>query len=112
MPQPVDFNTEVAKVTAAERAQEVMARVSLAAQQRQTTAEQENRVRAETEVRQTAETENLQVQADAKRRNPFIGRRRRRHTPSEDAGDAGAASPGAENTARTDPEQHQLDVTV
>jgi len=110
MPQPVDFQTEVAKVSAAERAQQIAGRVSLAAQQRDTSGEQQTRVEAETQVQQTAESENLEVDAEGHRRNPFAGRRRRRSKGDDVSGGIGAA--GGEDRPADGEERHKLDVTI
>ena len=110
MPQPVDFQTEVAKVSAAERAQQIAGRVSLAAQQRDTSGEQETRIAAETQVQQTAHTENLEVDAEGHRKNPFAGRRRRRSKGDEASGERDASGGG--NRSADGEERHKLDVTI
>lgn len=112
MPQPIDFNTEVAKVNAAERAQEVLARVSLAAQQRQAAAEQQSQIQTETQVIQTTHTENLAVEEEAKRKNPFIGRRRRRSAERSETPDETSAGSPPSVVSHEPNEEHHLDVTV
>lgn len=78
MPQPIDFQTEVAKVTAAERMQQIAGRVSLAAQQRQALEEERHRTEMETQVEQTDQPEGQQVEDKGKRKTPFSKRRRKR----------------------------------
>lgn len=112
MPQPIDFNTEVAKVNAAERAQEVLARVSLAAQQRQAATEQQNQIQTETQVIQTTHTENLAVEEEAKRKNPFVGRRRRRNPERPETQDETSAGATPIIVSQEPNEEHHLDVTV
>lgn len=104
MPQPVDIQTELARVSAAERIQQISDRVSLAAQQRVAAATQEDRLARETQVQETPHSQSEQVDAEARRRNPFVGRKRRRKKAEESAASHG---PG-----RTNGEQHRLDVTV
>ena len=89
MPQPVDLQTEVARVSAADRVQQIADRVSLAAQQRQVLSVEQERVDVETQVQGTADTQNREVDADGRRRNPFVGRRQRRRK-------TGAQEPGEE----------------
>ncbi len=76
MPQPIDFHSEVAKTSAAERVQQLLDRASLAAQQRQTQAEEQTRIAAETQVRQTPDAEHPELDGNGKRRNPFMARHR------------------------------------
>ena len=108
MPQPVDIQTEVARVTAAERMQQITDRVSLVAQQRLALAEQETHVVAETVVNQTQPKET-EVDTEARRRNPFVGRRRKRGESRQQNAEQPEA-PGHKGHA--DLESHHFDVTV
>ncbi len=81
MPQPVDFQTEVAKTTAAQRVQEITERASLASQLRGAAEAKENRASIETQVQQTAESGHAGVDADGRRKNPFVGRRAAKRLP-------------------------------
>lgn len=104
MPQPVDLQTEIGRLTAVQRIQDIADRASLAAQQRQVTSVEENRVASETQVQNTNQPENREVNADGRRQNPFVGRRRRRK------------SSGAEDEERPvaagDEEGRTFDVTI
>ncbi len=111
MPQPVDLQTELARVTAAERIQQTADRASLAAQQRVANDMEESRVSVETQVQQTDETENEQVDANGRRRNPYVGRRKKgkkgdgaEHETKPKAGDLRVIAEGTE--------EHKLDVTI
>ena len=104
MPQPVDLQTEVGRVTAAERIQAIADRASLAGQQRQITEVEEERVQAETQVQDTAETENRGVDAEGHRKNPFAGRRRRRDAAEKQGGDKELVEDAEEG--------HQIDITI
>ncbi|MBI4559642.1 MAG: hypothetical protein HY706_18800 [Candidatus Hydrogenedentes bacterium] len=109
MPQPVDLQTEAARMTAAERIQQIADRASLAAQQRVAAELQQDRIQLETEVQQTAESQNEPVEAEGRRRNPFAGRRRRRRATTDPAPPekvARGANPAPE------PETHRLDISV
>jgi len=105
MPQPVDLQTELGRATAAERIQDVADRASLAAVQRQASDVEEDRVGVETQVQQTHESESERVNADGRRRNPFVGRRRRGKKGAEKGKDE--TKPHA-----PDADEHHLDVTV
>jgi len=108
MPQPVDLPTELARVNAAERIQQVADRVSLASHNRAVLEDQEDRLQIETAVQHTHETESRQVDAEGRRSNPFVGRKRRRESEQEE--DAHENAPEA--PAHADLEPHQFDVTV
>jgi hypothetical protein len=102
MPQPIDFHTEVAKTTAAQRIQEVADRAAMAAQQRLASEQDESRLRAETQVQQSADAKNPDVDGDGRRKNPFAKRKR-----------AGQEEQNDEQAHRAnDGEAHSFDVTV
>jgi len=103
MPQPIDVQTGLAQVTQAERIQQIVDRVSLAAQQRTAAETQEQRIASETEVQQThAKTDD--VDRDMRRHNPYMGRRRRGQG-KEETGDA-------KPRPAPDGEEHHLDVII
>ncbi|MCC6694163.1 MAG: hypothetical protein IT365_00905 [Candidatus Hydrogenedentes bacterium] len=111
MPQPVDLQTELARVTAAERIQQSADRASLAAQQRAASTVEQTRVNAETQVQQTVEAESEQIDQDGRRKNPFVGRRRRR-AKEEIAGPTPPASAGDLKVIPEGTEKHELDITI
>jgi hypothetical protein len=78
MPQPVDLQTELARTSAVERIQQVADRLSLAGQQRSAVEAQRERLEQEQQVQQPPETGNRPIEPDGRRRNPYVGRRRRR----------------------------------
>jgi hypothetical protein len=102
MPQPIDPFTELGRMQAVERIQQIADRASLAAQQRAQTALQEKLLNIEQQVHEP-EQKGTEVDQELRRRNPFMGRRRRRQ--GEDGAEAEKKRPG-------DGEDHQLDVTV
>lgn len=77
MPQPIDPLTEIVRVHAAERIQQIADRASLAAQMRTRAAQEQELVNAETQVHQP-EHKGPEVERELKRQTPFAGRRRRR----------------------------------
>lgn len=77
MPQPIDMTSEIARVTTADRLQQIADRLSLAAQMRAATETQEERVAVETQVQQT-QAQSEQVEAELRRRNPYARRRVKR----------------------------------
>lgn len=77
MPQPIDFQTEVARTTAADRIQQVAERSALVQAQR--AADEAGRLQSEAEqsVHQSPEAQSEHVDEEARRRTPY-GRGRRR----------------------------------
>jgi len=106
MPQPIDFQTEVAKTTAAERIQAIADRASLAAQQREAMEAEERRIHSETEVVQTPEAQSEHVDPELRRRTPYVQRRRKRNSASSEEQDPAPHRPAG------DGEGERLDVTV
>lgn len=114
MPQPIDMQTEFARTVMADRVQNAMDRASLAAQQRALTEADEERLDAETQVQETKETENRQLDADGRRRNPYVGRRRRGKGEDEDREDSPKVSDAARDrpVIADDQDMHGLDVSI
>ncbi len=116
MPQPIDLQTEMARVIATERIQQIADRASLVAQQRMAAYEQDARVDVETAVHEP-QPKSEEVEAEARRRNPYMGRRRRRRaSQSEDEKEREAAhkfytADEHEETVEN-PDEHHFDVTV
>lgn len=105
MPQPVDMQTELARVSATERIQQIADRASLAAQQRQAIQSEEEREVVETQVQDTQDTHDTEVQADGRRRNPFVGRRKKKK-------DGEAPHQTYKNPPAGEDEGQRLDVTI
>ena len=103
MPQPIDTQTGLAQITQAQRVQQIVDRVSLAAQQRTAIETQEQQVATETEVQQThAKADD--VDSDLRRHNPYMGRRRRGRDKEETEQSRTKSAPNGED--------HVLDVTI
>ena len=105
MPQPIDFPTELARMSAVERIQQVNDRLSIAAQHRSTTEVQEERVASETQVQQ-AQPQSEEINPELRRRNPYAGRRRKNRKEPD------SAPPREEEPAVPPGESHQLDVSI
>ena len=105
MPQPVDLQSEAGRLATVERVQQIADRTSLAAQQRAVHDADRQRVASETQVQQTPHAQSEQIDAEARRRNPFVGRRRRRRM-------AEAEPHSADVSPASDGQAHQLDVKV
>ncbi len=103
MPQPIDPNTELGRVTAAERIQQATERAALAAQARQSAESDRERLSAEQQVREMRQ-KSEEVDSELKRRNPYAGRRKK--------GKQEQRRDGGRRTRGDDGEEHQLDVTV
>lgn len=112
MPQPVDLQTEVARITAAERIQQIADRVSLAAQQHAAVETETERVADETTVRQPL-PKGPEVDTEERRRNPFAGQRKKSGKDRERDAAAHKFYGRDEHEADADdPDDHKFDVTV
>ncbi len=105
MPQPIDLQTELGRLMAAERVQQVADRVSLVAQQRVAADEQQQRVGLETQVQQT-HAKSEEIEPEMRRKNPYMGRRKRR------APRAVEPEPEEKPKPPVSGEPHQLDITI
>ena len=114
MPQPIDMQTELGRTIMAERVQEAVGRTSLAAQARSLQESDEDRLENETLVHETHETENRRLDEDARRKNPFVGKRRRRKRPTDQREKASKVfyTPKEGEEIAEDPDDHRLDVTI
>jgi hypothetical protein len=106
MPQPIDVQTELARVTTMERVQQISDRLSLAAHQRTSDQAEKQQVAAETQAQQT-EQKSEQVERDLRRHTPY-GRRRQHGGDRQDPEDPTkpALMPPAAH------EEHQLDISI
>ena len=112
MPQPIDPNTEIMRIAAAERIQQIADRASLAAQTRDTAAADEHRIDAESQV-QRADQKSEQVESELRRRNPYLGRRKRKKKGRGQADNAHTFYDADENAQiAEDPEEHNLDISI
>lgn len=109
MPQPIDFQTELSRVAAVERAQQIADRLALNAQQRLAQEIEEQRTLAETQVHQP-EAKSGEVEPELKRKNPYVGRRRKRgEKPAPESPPPDQVSPPPDET---DSGRTRLDVTI
>lgn len=83
MPQPIDPFTELGRMQAAERIQQIADRASLAAQARVSSETAAAATNKETQVQQM-EAKSSEVDEALKRKAPFVGRRRRKRDEDED----------------------------
>jgi hypothetical protein len=116
MPQPIDVQTELARLTAAERVQQISDRLSLVAQHRVAVDIQEQQVVSETQVQQ-AHAKSEEVEEEARRRTPYRGRRHRKDNELDAESEPGEGSsavpaPGDMETVPDGSAPHQLDVTI
>lgn len=115
MPQPIDLQTEMGRLTQVDRIQQVMDRASLAAEQRFAAQTQENQILSETQIQET-HTTSEQVEAEARRRNPYIGRRKRRDHADDSSESSDAhndnTNAGELPVIASDEEGSTLDVSV
>ncbi|HPO17152.1 MAG TPA: hypothetical protein PLI09_27200 [Candidatus Hydrogenedentes bacterium] len=114
MPQPIDPNTELARVTAVERIQQAVDRASLAAQARSASDAAQQQVNVESQVGQTT-AKNERVDEELRRKNPFMGQRRRKEDEAQEESEE--SSPDRKAAAERHrlaegEDSHHLDVIV
>lgn len=109
MPQPIDAQTQLSQLTAAERVQQLSERLSLVAQQRSAAEVQEQRVTAETQVQQ-AHAKTDELDQDLRRHNPY--RRRRQTAAQGEAAEAEPVRPGDASQLPVLQEEHKIDISV
>jgi hypothetical protein len=111
MPQPIDPNSELGRLTAVERIQQIADRASLTAQHRTALEAQAQLLNQETQVLQT-DQKNEEIDAELRRRTPFGGRRKRGE-PEDEADPESAAQQAAEREIIADDTQAtHLDVSI
>lgn len=104
MPQPIDLQTELGRLSMTEKVQQVADRASLAAQQRSAMEAEADRQAAETEVNQTDSVEQEAVESDGRRKAKE--ERKKRKETGESRQDA------PEKRPPNDTDEHRLDVTI
>ncbi len=114
MPQPIDPQTEIGRATVVGRIQQIADRTSLAAQARVAEDSAAIQRNAETLVRQAALKEN-EVNRELRRRNPFVGRRKKREQGSNKGEDQKARhfyNASEKDVLADDPQDHDFDVEI
>ncbi len=111
MPQPIDPNTEIMRMSAAERIQQIMDRASLAGQTHQASHAADEQVGMETLVKQLNQKDPA-VDDEARRRNPYRGKRQKKKNAS--ASDAAHVfyTASEHRELADDSDAHTLDVEV
>ncbi|MBI2435633.1 MAG: hypothetical protein HYV26_22490 [Candidatus Hydrogenedentes bacterium] len=112
MPQPIDPQTELGRLIATERIQQLSDRANLSYQVRMASQAAQQHVLADTQV-QEAEQKSEQVEQELKRRNPFAGRRKRRKA-AEETSESTHVVYAADEKAHLleEPEVHKLDISI
>ena len=112
MPQPIDLQSELSRVTAAERIQQLAARNAQAMQQRSVAQQQQQEVEADSQVRETTEAEHGQVDPDGDA-NKQKGRKEKKKPPSPEDIKAHTIYTADEKPEVIEsPEEHNLDISV
>lgn len=113
MPQPIDPATEINRAAAVERLQQLTSRSDLNAHARNAHALAQQQLDAETHV-ERPEAKSDEVERELKRRNPYLGRRKKRplseESPSEEARTFYSAD--EKPTVVEDEPPHKLDITI
>ncbi len=114
MAQPIDIQTELGRATLVERVADIQGRLAIAAQQRAHSDAVEMRTVAETLVRQARHAENSEIEPDGRRRNPFVGRRKKKTAKAAAGTETASTFYTAEETREVaaDPEVHKLDISI
>lgn len=111
MPQPIDPHTELGRLTATERMQQLADRANLAYQARLANDAAEQQLRAERQIAQTRQ-KSEELEQELRRRNPYHGRRRRRQQQPGDEHANVFYAANEQPQVFEDPEDHALDITV
>lgn len=115
MPQPIDPQTELGRITAAERIQQIADRASLAAQARVASDAANAQANAEKQVRE-AKAKNEEVDRELRRKVPFVGRRRKRQggdeSGSNDERSRHFYNASEKDVLADDPDRHGFDVEI
>lgn len=112
MPQPIDLQTQLTQVTAAERIQQVAARQAQALQQRSAAQQQQQQVEAETQVRETTEAEHGKVDADNDAHAQKRRKGKKKPLTPEDIKAHTFYSADEKPEVIEDPEAHRLDISI
>jgi hypothetical protein len=110
MPQPIDLQSELMRVTTAERIQQVAARNAQVMQQRSAAQQQQQQVEAESQVRETTQSEHGEVDPNGR---PDARKRRKNKKAAPDDTKTRTFYSAAEKTEVVeDPDEHRLDISV
>ncbi len=114
MPQPIDPHTELGRISAAERIQQLADRANLAVQARISGDAAQQALMAESQVQET-EQKSEQVEQELRQRNPYAGRRKKRQQQALVEADPGAHvfyAADEKPQVFEDPEAHKLDISI
>lgn len=111
MPQPIDPSSELGRLSAAERVQMTMERAAQMAQLRMADDADKDTVRLQEQAQQARQKE-AQVDEQLKRRNPFMGRRRKQGQSEQQPDESLETYNARLRLERGDDQEHRLDVTL
>jgi hypothetical protein len=104
--------SEIVRTTMAERFQDAATRASMAGLQRaQEENEKKDRIQ-ETNVTETPEAQSEHVDEEAKRRNPYVQKRKKKSKSPEDVEEKLFYTEKSTEMFPDDPDAHSLDVTT
>ncbi len=111
MPQPIDPSSELGRISAAERVQMTMERAAQMAQLRMADdAEKDSRQLQE--LAQQAKQKDAQVDEELRRRNPFMGRRKKQGQSGQQPDESLDTYNARQRREPGDEPEHRLDVTL
>jgi len=101
------MQTELSRSVMAERIQDAAMRNSMIAQQRDQAEQKKMQALRETQVDETPEAQSEHIDEDGRRKNPFVGRRRRRDSKSNVS-----HTPRSAGSAAAEDNDRNLDVSI
>lgn len=110
MPQPVDLQSELMRVTQAERVQQLANRNAQVMQHRAATVQQQQEAQADSQVVETAQAEEGKVDPDGK--GDEKKRRKRRKNKVEDTSIRTFYTAQEKPEVVEDPGEHHLDISI
>ena len=103
MPQPIDIHTEIARVDATTRVQQVADRAAMNAQHRLALEAEERRTETETNVVEKDEVDGEHMDSDYRRRSQYDQRKRGKKQGEDEASDEDRrAAPNTDEGTRFD----------
>lgn len=112
MPQPIDMQSEISRVTMAERIQDAATRGQLAAQQRAALESEERDHLRDTQVNESDETRDTELDPDGNKRDQAEKRRNKRKKPVGDEKSHTVYTANETKEILDDPDEHRLDITI
>ncbi len=114
MPQPIDMQSELTRVSMAEKMQDAATRSSLAALQRAQLESEENDRLKSTSVNESEETQDSPIRQEERKKNQSKKQSKKKKPPKTELDIAAHVmyTSHEEKEVVTDPDDHNLDLTI